>query len=113
MGITGNALLGRALAQQKVETLFFLMGGPMNDAFNAAISEGVRLIDVRHEQAAAMMAQAYARVSGRPGVCGAASGPGSINLTTGLANALVDCVPVVALGGSSPLYQNDFGAFQE
>src|SRR5688572_28209009 len=113
MKVSGNTLVARALAQQKVDTIFFLMGGPMNDASNACIGEGIRLIDVRHEQAAAMMAQAYARIRTRPGVCTAASGPGAINLTTGLANALVDCAPVVALGGASPLRQVDTGAFQE
>jgi acetolactate synthase-1/2/3 large subunit len=113
MKLSGNALVARALANRKVDTIFFLMGGPMNDASNACIAQGIRLVDVRHEQAAAMMAQAYARIRARPGVCTAASGPGAINLTTGLANALVDCAPVVALGGSSPIRQWDTGAFQE
>ena len=66
------------------------------------MKQGVRGIDVRHEQAAAMMAQAYARVRAQPGVCMGASGPGTINLTTGLANALVDCAPVVALRRREP-----------
>src|SRR6478736_8517223 len=104
MGIVkGYTLFGRALARQGADTMFFIMGGPMNDALLAATSEGVRPIDVRHEQAAAMMAHAYARVRGRPGVCLGASGPGTINLTTGLSNALIDCAPVVAFGGSSPI----------
>ena len=112
--VSGAALLARSLARvQQVKTAFFLMGGPMYDVENGCIAEGVRMIDVRHEQAAAMMAHAYARVLGRPGVCMACSGPGSINLTTGLANALVDCVPVVAFGGSSPISQYGMGAFQE
>jgi acetolactate synthase-1/2/3 large subunit len=113
MTISGNALFGQALARQGVDTAFFIMGGPMNDAINAAIASGVRAIDVRHEQAAAMMAQAYARVRSKPGVCMAASGPGTINLTTGLANALVDCAPVVAFGGASALSTFGIGAFQE
>ncbi|MFN0300060.1 MAG: thiamine pyrophosphate-binding protein [Burkholderiales bacterium] len=109
----GNALLAQALRDQGVDTLFFIMGGPINDAANACIGSGIRLIDVRHEQAAAMMAQAYARVRAVPGVCMAASGPGTMNLTTGLANALIDCAPVVALGGSSALSEVGNGAFQE
>ena len=113
MKIKGYTLLGRALARQGVDTAFFIMGGPMNDSIKAAMAQGVRAIDVRHEQAAAMMAQAYARVRCKPGVCMAASGPGTINLTTGLANALVDCAPVVALGGSSPTNLALTGAFQE
>ena len=113
MKIRGNTLLAQALRSQGVETLFFIMGGPINDAANACIANGIRLIDVRHEQAAAMMAQAYARVRATPGVCMAASGPGTVNLTTGLANALIDCAPVVALGGSSALNEIGTGSFQE
>jgi len=111
--ISGNALFGRALARQQVDTMFYIMGGPINDALLAAMSHGIRGIDVRHEQAAAMMAQAYARVRFRPGVCLGASGPGTINLTTGLANALIDCAPVVAFGGASPMAAFQTGAFQE
>ena len=111
--ISGNALFGRALARQGVDTMFFIMGGPINDALLAAMGHGVRGIDVRHEQAAAMMAHAYARVRSRPGVCLGASGPGTINLTTGLANALIDRAPVVAFGGASPLSAVQTGSFQE
>ena len=111
--ISGNALFGQALARQGVDTMFYIMGGPINDALLAAMAHGVRGIDVRHEQAAAMMAQAYARVRSKTGVCLGASGPGTVNLTTGLANALIDCTPVVAFGGASPLATFHTGAFQE
>ena len=111
--VTGNMLFGRALARQGVDTMFFIMGGPINDALLAAMAQGVRGIDVRHEQAAAMMAHAYARVRSRAGVCLGASGPGTMNLVTGLANALIDCAPVVAFGGASPLGSVGTGAFQE
>jgi thiamine pyrophosphate-dependent acetolactate synthase large subunit-like protein len=113
MNVKGFTLFGEALARHGVDTGFYIMGGPINDAVLAAMARGVRMIDVRHEQAAAMMAQAYARVRARPGVCMGASGPGTINLTTGLANALVDCAPVVAFGGASPLALFGRGAFQE
>ncbi len=111
--VRGNTLFGRALKRQGVDTMFYIMGGPMNDALLAAMGDGVRGIDVRHEQAAAMAAQAYARVRSRPGVCLGASGPGTINLTTGLANALIDCAPVVAFGGASPVNAYGTGSFQE
>ena len=111
--IKGFTLLGRAVARQGVDTAFFIMGGPINDGVKAMQAEGIRAIDVRHEQAGAMMAQAYARVRARPGVCMGASGPGTINLTTGLANALIDCAPVVALGGASPIGAFGTGSFQE
>lgn len=109
----GFELLARSLVDQKVNLLFFLMGGPMHAAESALSAHGMRMIDVRHEQAAAMMAHAYSRVLQRPGVCMASSGPGALNLHGGLANALIDCAPVVALGGSSPLALVGTGAFQE
>jgi thiamine pyrophosphate-dependent acetolactate synthase large subunit-like protein len=113
MKISGNEILAKALKRQGVDTFFFLMGGPMTGAEGACISAGLRGIDVRHEQAAAMMAHAYARVQGRPGVCIAASGPGTTNLVTGIANAFDDCAPVIAIGGSSAISGEGLGAFQE
>jgi thiamine pyrophosphate-dependent acetolactate synthase large subunit-like protein len=111
--MTGNEILARALREHGVQHVFFLMGGPMIDAENACLDAGIRMIDVRHEQAAAMMATAYSRVLCRPSVCMAASGPGTTNLATGVAHAFVDCAPVLALGGSSPVAQYGLGAFQE
>ncbi|WP_442579783.1 thiamine pyrophosphate-binding protein [Mesorhizobium sp. ASY16-5R] len=113
MTIKGYQLFGEAVAAEGADTGFFIMGGPSNDAINSCIAQGIRMIDVRHEQAAAMMANAYARVRSKPGFCIAASGPGTINFTTGLAHALVDCAPVVAFGGAAPVGQYAKGAFQE
>ena len=111
--ITGNEILGRALKNEGTKDLFFLMGGPMMHAETSCKNEGIRPIDVRHEQAAALMAQAYSRLLQKPAVCMAASGPGVINLTTGVANALIDCAPVVAIGGSSAIRQFGRQTFQE
>ncbi len=111
--ITGNDLVGESLKRIGVTNFFFIMGGPINDTLTATMKRGIRGIDVRHEQAAAMSAQAYARALNFPGVCFGASGPGTINLTTGLANALIDGVPVVAFGGSSPINEYGNGSFQE
>ena len=111
--LTGADLLGRALARQGVNTMFYLMGAPTYNAALGCTAQGIRIIDTRHEQAAAMMAQAYARVLGKPGVCMACSGPGTVNLASGIANAMIDCAPVIALGGSSPVSQYGIGAFQE
>ena len=113
MSITGSELLGKALRHHGADTMFYLMGGPMHVAVKTAMAEGIRAVDVRHEQAAAMMATAYARLMNKPGLCMACSGPGTINLTTGMAHAFVDCAPVVAIGGSSPIQQSGMGAFQE
>ena len=111
--VRGYTLFGEALAREGVDTGFYIMGGPINDAVKAAVAGGVRMVDTRHEQAAAMAAQAYARVTCKPGLCMGASGPGTINLTLGLANALIDCAPVVAFGGASPVGQYQHGSFQE
>ena len=111
--LTGNDILARCLKAQGVKDIFFIMGGPMLDAETACIKEGIRLIDTRHEQGAAYMAQAYSRVTQGPGVCMAASGPATLNFGTGLANALIDGCPVVALGGSSPISQFGRQVFQE
>jgi thiamine pyrophosphate-dependent acetolactate synthase large subunit-like protein len=111
--LTGNEILARCLKAQGVKDMFFIMGGPMLDAEMCSIKEGIRLIDTRHEQGAAYMAQAYSRVTQGPGVCMAASGPATLNLGTGLANALIDGCPVVALGGSSPIGQFGRQVFQE
>ena len=111
--LTGNDILARCLKAQGVKDIFFIMGGPMLDAETACIQEGIRLIDTRHEQGAAYMAQGYSRVTQGPGVCMAASGPATLNFSTGLANALIDCCPVVALGGSSPISQFGRQVFQE
>jgi thiamine pyrophosphate-dependent acetolactate synthase large subunit-like protein len=111
--MNGSQILARTLELAGVQDIFYLMGGPMIAAENACAAAGIRMIDVRHEQAAAMMANAYARLRNVPGVCMACSGPGTINLTTGMANALIDGAPVVALGGSSPVNIRGRQAFQE
>src|SRR5947209_12691416 len=111
--LTGSEILARSLKNEGTDILYFLMGGPMLLAEASCIKEGIRPLDVRHEQSAAFMAQAYSRLLQKPSVCMAASGPGVINLTTGIANALIDCAPVVAVGGSSPIGLNGRQVFQE
>ena len=113
MTLTGSDLVAQALRRQGVDTFFYIMGAPMLSVEAASLALGMRGIDVRHEQAAAMAAHAYARLLNRPGICMAASGPGTTNLITGVAHAFVDCTPVVALGGSSPAALSGHGAFQE
>ena len=111
--LTGSEIIARCLQKEGIKDLFYIMGGPMLLAEATCIKEGIRMIDVRHEQAAAFMCQAYSRLKQVPSVCMAASGPGVTNLITGMANALIDCCPVVALGGSSPLSQFGRQVFQE
>ena len=111
--VNGSQILARALRKQGVDTMFYLMGGPMLDAEASCIEEGIRSIDVRHEQAAAMMAHAWGRVLNRVGVCMAASGPATTNLVTGVGNAWADAAPLLAIGGAAPLVTSGRGIFQE
>jgi acetolactate synthase-1/2/3 large subunit len=111
--ISGNKLVVRALRDEGVDTAFYLTGGPIVDVAALSIEAGIHAIDTRHEQAASMAAHAYSRVTGKPGVCFAASGPGTTNLITGVGNAFLDAVPVVTLGGASAISQDGMGAFQE
>ena len=109
----GSEVVAHALHRQGADTFFYIMGAPMMAVESTAMRLGLRGIDVRHEQAAAMAAHAYARLRNRPGFCMAASGPGTTNLITGIAHAWADCTPVVALGGSSPASGTHRGTFQE
>lgn len=111
--MTGAQWVVEALRKQGVETVFGYPGGAIMPVYDALYDGGVEHILCRHEQGAAMAAIGYARASGRPGVCLATSGPGATNLITGLADAMMDSVPVVAITGqvASPLIGTD--AFQE
>src|SRR5437016_13035457 len=111
--ITGSEVLAKALRTQGVDTMFYLMGGPMLETEAACIQLGIRAIDHRHEQAASFAAHAYTRVTRRPGVCMGCSGPGATNLVTGVATAFTDCPPLVAIGGSSPRVYRGMEAFPE
>ena len=83
MEVDGSYLVARTLKEEGVEHLFFLMGGPNYEIINNSEDFGIKVTDFRHEQAASMAAHAYARVTGKPGVTTAASGPGTLNLLTG------------------------------
>ena len=111
--LTGSEILARALKAQGMDTLFFLMGGPMLETESELVRIGTKMIDTHHEQAAAMMAHAWTRLMRKPGVCMASSGPGTINMLTGVANAFIDASPLIAIGGSSPRVSLGMEAFQE
>ena len=110
---TGAHLVVEALRAQGVSKVFGYPGGAIMPVYDALPGSGLEHILVRHEQAAALAADAYARVSGEVGVCLATSGPGATNLVTGIANAFLDSVPMVAITGqvATPLMGTD--AFQE
>lgn len=111
--MNGAALLVKLLSGQGVTTLFGYPGGAIMPVYDALYGSDLNHVLVRHEQAAAIAAIGYARSSGDVGVCLATSGPGATNLITGLADAMMDSVPVVAITGqvAQPLIGTD--AFQE
>ena len=111
--MNGAQDLVKALHQQGVTQVFGYPGGAIMPVYDALYDGGIPHLLCRHEQGAAMAAIGYARSTGKVGVCIATSGPGATNLVTGLADALLDSVPVVALTGqvASPLIGTD--AFQE
>ena len=113
--VRGAELVGRALADQGVTDLFFMMGigGPHSPAVRSCIEAGIETYYVRHEEAATMAAHAYSRLTKRPGVCCTPLGPGTTNALTGLTNALLDAAPVVLIGGGPN--RSDWGleAYQE
>ncbi len=111
--VRGEQIIARCLGNENVDTIFFMMGGPTSGTAGACLELGMKGIYVRHEQAAAMMAHAYARVTGKPGVCITPSGPGTANALTGLANAWADAAPIIAIGGSAPMRATTLDAFQE
>lgn len=111
--VTGSYLIAKTLKEEGVEKLFYLMGGPDFDIVMGCQDFGIETIDFRHEQAAAFAAHAYARVTGKPGVCTAASGPGTLNLLTGVYAASIDCAPMVILGGASAVHEIGRESFQE
>jgi acetolactate synthase-1/2/3 large subunit len=111
--MNGAQWVVHALRAQGVDTVFGYPGGAIMPIYDALYDGGVEHLLCRHEQGAAMAAIGYARATGKTGVCIATSGPGATNLITGLADALLDSVPVVAITGqvASPFIGTD--AFQE
>jgi len=97
--MTGAQAVVAALERAGVETIFGYPGGAIMPLYDALYEHRVRHILVRHEAAAAFAASGYARTSGRVGVCCATSGPGATNLVTGLLDAMMDSVPLVAITG--------------
>jgi acetolactate synthase-1/2/3 large subunit len=112
-GLNGSDWVVKALKQQNVEVVFTLSGMPLFGVYQGLAREGIRLIDVRHEQAAVLMAQGYARATGRPGVAWVVPGPGVLNAITGIANCHYGSAPVVILAGQNKIQEVELGAFHE
>ena len=109
----GARALMVALEKEGVKEVFGLPGGANLPMYDELYKSNIRHILARHEQSAAHMADGYGRVSRKPGVCFATSGPGSTNLITGIATAQADSAPMVAITGQVPVKMIGRDAFQE
>jgi acetolactate synthase-1/2/3 large subunit len=101
--VDGGELLVRMLERAGIRELFTLHGGHLDAIFQAARDHDFRLIDTRHEQAAAHAADGWARTTGKPGVAVVTAGPGITDAVTGVVNAHLDCIPMLLIGGAAPL----------
>lgn len=110
---SGGEILIDSLLKEGVDTIFGYPGGAVLPIYDALYESDIRHILTRHEQGAAHAADGYARASGRPGVCLATSGPGATNLVTGIANAYMDSVPLVAFTGQVATSVLGKDSFQE
>ncbi|MCH8351274.1 MAG: hypothetical protein J4O03_13820 [Chloroflexi bacterium] len=111
--ISGSQLVIDSLRREGVDTIYVLPGDPVGPIVNGWASGGFQAIAVRHEQVAAMAAQAHSYLTRTVGVCIAASGVGQTNTMTGIANAYSNCWPLLVIGGSSELRRRNMGDFQE
>jgi acetolactate synthase I/II/III large subunit len=113
MEMLGAEALMKALEKEGVDIVFGLPGGANLPIYDALVDAKLRHILVRHEQSAAHMADGYARIKRKAGVCFATSGPGATNLITGIATAYADSSPMIAVTGQVPLAMIGKDAFQE
>ncbi|KAM4567929.1 2-hydroxyacyl-CoA lyase 1 [Fundulus diaphanus] len=111
--VTGAQLIAESLKTQKVEFMFGIVGVPVIEVAMAAQAAGIKYVGMRNEQAACYAASAVGYITGRPGACLVVSGPGLIHALGGMANANMNCWPVIVIGGSSDRNQETAGAFQE
>jgi len=111
--MNGAHFVVQALKEQNITQVFGYPGGAIMPLYDALFDGGVKHLLCRHEQGAAMAAIGYARATGKVGVCIATSGPGATNLITGLADALLDSIPVIAITGQVPTHLIGTDAFQE
>jgi acetolactate synthase I/II/III large subunit len=111
--ISGGHLVAKALKAEGIDVIFTLCGGHIIDIYDGCIDEGIKVIDVRHEQVAAHAADGYARVTGRPGCAVVTAGPGTTDAVTGVANALRAESPMLLIGGQGALDQHRMGSLQD
>ncbi|MEO8605178.1 MAG: thiamine pyrophosphate-binding protein [bacterium] len=111
--VHGGRLVARALRTEQVPFVFTLCGGHVMPIYDGCVDEGIRVIDVRHEQTAAHAADGWARVTGRPGVAIVTAGPGLTDAVTGVASAHRANIPMIIIGGQGPRPLADMGSLQD
>jgi len=111
--MSGAKMLLECLAKEGVDCFFGYPGGVTLPLYDAIYDHQIRHILVRHEENACFAAEGYARATGKVGVCCATSGPGATNLVTGLVDAMMDSIPIVAITGQVPTKLIGSDAFQE
>ena len=111
--ISGGHLVAKALKAEGVDTIFTLCGGHIIDIYDGCLDEGIRIVDVRHEQTAAHAADGYARQTGKLGCVVTTAGPGCTNAVTGVATAFRSESPILHIGGQSSLTQHKMGSLQD
>src|SRR5947209_20411708 len=111
--VTGGHLVARALKAEGIEAIFTLCGGHIMDIYDGCVDAGIRIVDVRHEQAAAHAADAWTRLTGVPGCAVVTAGPGLTDTVTAVANAWRAGTPMLVIGGQSALKQAYMGGLQE
>ncbi len=111
--IHGGQIVARALKAEGVDTLFTLTGGHIVPILDGCVQEGIRVVDVRHEQAAVHAAEAYSRLTGQLGVAAVTAGPGVTDAITGVANAWHSNTPLLLIGGRHLVRQELMGGLQE
>ena len=111
--ISGGHLVAKALKNEGVDTIFTLCGGHIIDIYDGCVDEGIRIVDVRHEQVAAHAADGYARQTGKLGCVVTTAGPGCTNAATGVATAFRSESPILHIGGQGALTQHKQGSLQD
>jgi acetolactate synthase-1/2/3 large subunit len=111
--VSGGHLVAQALKAEGVDTVFTLCGGHIIDIYDGCLDEGIRIVDVRHEQVAAHAADGYARQTGRLGCLVTTAGPGTTNAMTGVATAFRSESPILHIGGQGATTQHKMGSLQD
>jgi len=111
--VHGGRLVARRLAAHGVTKLFTLSGGHLFSVYDGCREEGIDIVDVRHESAAAFAAEGWAKVTREPGVCALTAGPGVTNGMSALGSALMNHSPMLVLGGRAPAQRWGQGSLQE